>query len=114
MIGRGGEHLTKTCQRVVMAPEQHQHIAAVEMHLGEIRLERDHPFVAGERVVVAPEIVQQRAAVAPGLDRLRVDLQRAVVARDRLCPPAQFGKRIAAIALGVVAIVIAAVAMRLS
>src|SRR5437667_342128 len=48
--------------------EKSEGIAAVEMHLGEIRLERNDLLAARERILITPETMQRRAAVAPVLD----------------------------------------------
>src|SRR4029450_1234772 len=54
--------------RFGVSPQQRQRIAAVEMQLSEIALERDGLIVASERLLEAPQIMQGRAAVGPGLD----------------------------------------------
>src|SRR5262245_34401829 len=52
---------------LLMALKQSKNIAAVDVDLGEVRVERNHASIARKRLVVALKVMQRRSAVQPVL-----------------------------------------------
>ena len=65
----GGERQVIARQRLLVTPKLDEHIAAVEVRFGKVRLQRNGPVVAADRVVMAAELMQRRAQVDPVADR---------------------------------------------
>jgi hypothetical protein len=86
-----------TCDRLGVALELVQRVAAVEQRLGVVRPQRQRPVEACQRLVVAHELLERAAAIVERLGIARPQRQRAVVARQRLLVALEALQRIAAV-----------------
>ena len=88
-------------KRLLVTRELGEQVAAIEMGLGEIRLQRQGPVVAGDRIVMTAELMQGGAEIEPVAGRIGLQVDRALVARDRVRDAAELRQRAPAIAVGV-------------
>ena len=80
-------------ERLVMAGELLERVAAVGMGVGEVGAQLQRPIVGGERLVEAVELLQDQAAVAERFGEVGLQLQRPIERRQRLRRPLQVAQR---------------------
>ena len=84
MVGAMRQHLIIACHGVGRTLHQGKGVGAVEMGVGEIRLQHQHAVIAGQRVLQPSQQLEHIAAIEQRVWHIRPDRQRAFNQRQRL------------------------------